>query len=63
MNKEELRQYSAKLMAENITLMEDNKILMNRIDKAIEYLNQPYRDNFDYSRAELLDILKGENKE
>ena len=29
------------------------------IDKAIEYLNQPYRDNFDYSRAELLDILQG----
>ena len=33
------------------------------ITKAIEYLNQPYRDNFDYSRAELLDILQGVDKE
>lgn len=26
--------------------------------KAIEYLEQPYRDNFDYSKAELLNILQ-----
>lgn len=38
-------------------MYEDYKL---RIDKAIEYLNQPYRDNFDYSRAELLEILKGD---
>lgn len=24
---------------------------------AIKYLKQPYRDNFDYSKAELLEIL------
>ena len=31
-----------------------------KIDKAIEYLEQPYRDNFDFSKAMLLEILKGE---
>lgn len=34
--------------------------LQRRIDKAIEYLEQPYRDNFDYSKAELLNILRGD---
>ena len=29
------------------------------IDKAIEYLEQPYRDNFDYSKSQLLEILEG----
>lgn len=33
--------------------------LQEKIDKAIEYLEQPYRDNFDYSKAELLNILNG----
>ena len=33
------------------------------IDKAIEYLEQPYRDNFDFSKAELIEILKGSDKE
>ena len=28
------------------------------IDKAIEYLEEPNRDSFDYSKATLLDILK-----
>ena len=28
------------------------------IDKAIEYLEEPNRDSFDYSKAKLLDILK-----
>lgn len=27
------------------------------IDKAIEYLEEPNRDSFDYSKAKLLDIL------
>ena len=31
------------------------------IDKAIEYLEEPNRDNFDYSKALLLEILLGEN--
>ena len=29
------------------------------IDKAIEYLEEPNRDSFDYSKALLLDILQG----
>lgn len=28
------------------------------IDKVIEYLEEPNRDSFDYSKAKLLDILK-----
>lgn len=28
------------------------------IDKAIEYLEEPYRDSFDYSKARLLEILE-----
>ena len=28
------------------------------IDKAIEYLEEPNRDSFDYSKAKLLDILE-----
>lgn len=31
--------------------------LQERIKKAIEYLEAPNRDNFDYSKAKLLDIL------
>lgn len=40
-------------------LMEKLEELQQRIDKAIKYLEQPYRDNFDYSKAKLLEILKG----
>ena len=32
--------------------------LQGRIDKAIEYLEEPNRDSFDYSKAKLLEILK-----
>ena len=35
----------------------------SRNKKAIEYLEQPYRDNFDYSKAELLNILNGDDNE
>ena len=31
--------------------------LQGRINKAIEYLEEPNRDSFDYSKATLLDIL------
>lgn len=34
--------------------------LQGRIDKAIEYLEEPNRDSFDYSKAKLLEILKGD---
>ena len=33
------------------------------IDKAIEYLEEPNRDSFDYSKALLLEILLGDNNE
>ena len=35
----------------------------SRIEKAIEYLEQPYRDNFDFSKAQLLSILQGVGKD
>lgn len=38
--------------------VEENQQLKERIDKAIEYLEEPNRDSFDYSKATLLDILK-----
>lgn len=54
MNKEELRQYSAKLLGEKEELQE-------RIDKAIEYIEHNY---FIVGRIEELHkILKGEDKE
>ncbi len=37
--------------------------LQERIEKAIEYLEQPYRDNFDFSKAQLLSILQGVGKD
>lgn len=67
MNKEELRQYSAKLMA-------DKEELQQRIDKAIDYIDAKAHHgdciipttilelkNKDYYK--LIDILKGEDKE
>ena len=33
--------------------------LRKRIDEAIEYLEEPNRDNFDYSKARLIEILRG----
>ena len=44
-------------------LFEENQQLKERIDKAIEYLEEPNRDSFDYSKALLLEILLGENNE
>jgi hypothetical protein len=63
MNKEELRQYSAKLMA-------DKEELQQRIDRAIEFI---YENAYDEERKsciddlwgeipKLLNILKGEDK-
>ena len=62
MNKEELRQYSAKLMA-------DKEELQERIDKAIEYIEKYiYIQPNEYGEliadaTKLLEILKGEDKE
>lgn len=39
-------------------LKQENQKYKGVIDKAIEYLEEPNRDSFDYSKAKLLDILK-----
>lgn len=58
------------LQQENQELkMESEKLTQLWLDsqekrrKAIEYLEQPYRDNFDYSKAELLNILQNGSDE
>ena len=38
-------------------LQQQNQKYKEVIDKAIEYLEEPNRDSFDYSKATLLDIL------
>ena len=43
----------------NEKLVED---LNNRIDKVIEYLEEPNRDNFDYCKAYMIQILQGDNE-
>ena len=50
--KEEFR-----LLKERYQLIKE--IYKQRIDKAIEYLNEPNRDEFDYSITYLLEILQG----
>lgn len=45
----------------NLLLSYIEQIENNR-DKAIEYLKQPYRDNFDYSKAELINILESDKE-
>ena len=51
------------LKIENEQLQQENQELKEVIDKAIEYLEEPNRDSFDYSKALLLEILLGENNE
>ena len=52
------------LVNENEMLQDKIYKLEDTIKEAIEYLEQPYRDNFDFSKARLLEILdKGENNE
>ena len=43
-------------------LNELQKLRDNR-DKAIEYLNEPNRDGFDFSKARLIQILESEDKD
>lgn len=64
MNKEELRQYSAKLLGEKEELQE-------RIDRAIEYIENDKKDKCmeDFKTGimtrelKILEILKGDDKE
>ena len=57
MDKEEIEELKREIKA----LKQANIEYKDRIDKAIEYLEQPYRDNFDYSKSQILEILKGED--
>ena len=43
---------------ENMLLKKENKKYKEVFDKSIEYLEEPNRDSFDYSKAKLLEILK-----
>ena len=56
--KAELQLYQGALKREHEAIHRAND-LEERIDKAIEYLEEPNRDSFDYSKAKLLEILKG----
>ena len=68
--KKELSVYSkVELLEKYIDELEENCTLSDlwckssqRINSAIEYLEQPNRDNFDFSKARLLEILDKENK-
>lgn len=57
--KAELQLYQGVLKREYEAIHRAND-LEERIDKAIEYLEEPNRDSFDYSKAKLLEILKGD---
>ncbi len=63
-NNKLLIQQKAQMIAKYIDELLENEILTNqwykstqKIKKAIEYLEQPNRDNFDFSKAQLLEIL------
>ena len=63
MSEEELNQMSNN---ELIGIIKAQKFEIEQLEntrkEAIEYLEKPYRDDFDYSKATLLDILdKGDN--
>ena len=48
------------LFDEMVNWKQDTQKYKEVIDKAIEYLEEPNRDSFDYSKAKLLEILKGD---
>ncbi len=52
-----------KIAISNSKLIKEKEDYKQRIEKAVEYLEKPYRDDFDYSRAELIDILNGRSDE
>ena len=71
MTEEEARNRAKELLNENqvdliikyMFLEQQCKKQKEVIDIAIEYLEEPNRDSFDYSKATLLEILKGDNNE
>jgi acetate kinase len=64
-----LLDYITNLQQENEELKVENEKLtqlwlssQEKRRKAIKYLKQPYRDNFDYSKSELMEILGDDNE-
>lgn len=71
MTHDEMLKYSAELVIKNnpdeavkllVLLQKENELLKDRIDKAIEYIEQDVEIN-KYSKSYLLDILVGEDDE
>lgn len=69
MNKEQLKSAFNETTDNAVKLLEENVELKNRIDKAIEYIEKHYtikKEETIYmteATKELLNILKGEDKE
>ena len=64
--KEENERLKEEIQRQSKALCINDKLLVNyrdRIDKAIKYLNEPNRDEFDYSITYLLEILQGGDEE
>jgi regulator of replication initiation timing len=62
------KDYITNLQKENEELKLENEKLtqlwlssQEKRRKAIKYLKQPYRDNFDYSKSKLMEILGDDN--
>ena len=61
--KELLNENQVDLLTKYMFLEQQCKKQKEVIDKAIKYLEESNRDNFDFSKALLLEILIGENNE
>jgi hypothetical protein len=57
-----LQQENEELKVENEKLTQLWLSSQEKRRKAIKYLKQPYRDNFDYSKSELMEILGGDEE-
>lgn len=56
--KEHIEKYEHYCKTTGIEELIKNKKYKEVFEKAIEYLEEPNRDSFDYSKAKLLEILK-----
>jgi regulator of replication initiation timing len=57
-----LQQENEELKVENEKLTQLWLSSQEKRRKAIKYLKQPYRDNFDYSKSKLMEILGDDNE-
>lgn len=56
--KEHIEKYERYCKTTGIKELKENQKYKEVFEKAIEYLEEPNRDSFDYSKAKLLEILK-----